>query len=331
MIYFFLFILSFFLCLYFTPLVRDAALKYDIVDKPDGELKNHEKPVAYMGGIAVYIAFLLTLALAFDFRTEVLGLLLSGTIIILIGMIDDLKPLSPQIKLLGQAIAVFALMKSGIYIKLVFLPHPVALTLTFIWLITMINAFNIIDVMDGLATGIALIASVFFFLIALMTQNPLVAVLAITLAGTAAGFLKYNFTPAKIYLGDSGSMFLGLMLGSFSMIISHTKFNSFAWLAPLLLLGIPLFDMILVVVMRWKKGIPIMHGSPDHFALRVKKLNRSTKQTVCLSYAVAIAMGACAMFMISTTSKWLCIGIFSGALILMIFSGVVIVVKSDHR
>ncbi len=331
MLYIFLFILSFSLCLYFTPLVRDAALKYDIVDKPDGELKNHEKPVAYMGGIAIYIAFLLTLALAFDFRTEVLGLLLSGSIIILIGMIDDLKPLSPQIKLLGQAIAVFALIKSGIYIKLVFLPHPVALALTFFWLIAIINAFNIIDVMDGLAAGTAAIASLFFFVVALLTKNPLVAVMSIALAGAVAGFLKYNFNPAKIYLGDSGSMFLGLMLGSFSMIISHTKFNTFAWLAPLLLLGIPLFDMILVVFMRWRKGVPVMHGSPDHFALRLKSITGSTRKTVIMTYACALLMGVCAALMISTTSKWLCLGIFAGALILMIFTGAVIVIKSDNR
>ena len=117
-LYFFTFVLALCLCLYMTPIVIEAAIQYDIVDKPDGELKQHNKPIAYLGGLSVYLSFLFTLSLSFEFSPEVLGLLLSGTIIVLIGIIDDLKPLGPRLKLVGQAIAVFVLMKWGIYITL---------------------------------------------------------------------------------------------------------------------------------------------------------------------------------------------------------------------
>ena len=121
-IYFFTFMLALCLALYITPFVREAAIKYNIVDKPDGTLKFQKKPVAYLGGISVYIAFIFTVALTFDFEKEVLGILLSGTIIIMLGIIDDLKTIDPKLKLTGQAIAVFILIRSGIYIQLFFVP-----------------------------------------------------------------------------------------------------------------------------------------------------------------------------------------------------------------
>src|SRR5512136_786153 len=167
-IYLFAFMLSLGLSLYITPIVRKGALLYDIVDRPDGKLKNHKDPVAYLGGIAVYLAVLLTLALTFDLSREILGILLSGTIIVILGIIDDFKVLPPKIKFIGQSIAVLVLLKSEIFIKLVFLPTWLSLVLSFFWLMAIINAFNIIDVMDGLAAGIACIASFVLFVVALL-------------------------------------------------------------------------------------------------------------------------------------------------------------------
>jgi len=166
-----------------TPIIIEAALKYDIVDRPDSNLKTHRAPVAYLGGIAVYLSFLFTLALTFKFTQEVLGLLLAGTIIALLGIIDDLRPLGPKIKLAGQAIAVFVLIKSGIYIKIVFLPTPLCLLLTFLWLMTTINAFNIIDIMDGLSAGVGLVIAAVLFVVAVLNGHYMIAVLTISLAG----------------------------------------------------------------------------------------------------------------------------------------------------
>jgi UDP-GlcNAc:undecaprenyl-phosphate GlcNAc-1-phosphate transferase len=308
-IYFFAFMLSLGLSLYITPIVRKGALLYDIVDRPDGKLKNHKDPVAYLGGIAVYLAVLLTLALTFDLSREILGILLSGTIIVILGIIDDFKVLPPKIKFIGQAIAAFVLIKSGIYIKLVFLPLWINIILSFLWLMVITNAFNIIDVMDGLATGIGCLVSIILFIVAIMNQHVLIAILTIALAGALLGFLRYNFEPAKIYLGDTGSLFIGLLLGALSMIGSYTQNNTIACLSPVIILGIPIFDTVFVTYIRWRRGIPIIYGSPDHFALRLRKWRFSTIQTVILSYAASLILGLLAIVMLLLPSNLAALGI----------------------
>ena len=312
-IYVFTFVLALCLCLYMTPIVIEAAIKYDIVDRPDGRLKNHTKTTAYLGGLSVYLAFLFTLALTFEFSREVLGLLLSGTIIVLLGIIDDLRALGPKLKLVGQAIAVFVLMKSGIYIRIVFLPSAACMLLTFFWLMTTINAFNIIDVMDGLSSGTALVAALVLFVVALLNGRPMIAVMTISLAGALLGFLRHNFTPARIYLGDAGSMFIGLMLGSLSMVGSYTGNNNIGCLAPLLFLGVPLFDTLFVMYLRWRRGVPVIYGSPDHFALRLRKWRLSTRQTVILSYMVSMMLGLLGIGMMLTPSAYVAAGIVLAA------------------
>jgi len=308
-IYLFAFMLSLGLSLYITPIVRKGALLYDIVDRPDGKLKNQTDPVAYLGGIAVYLAVLLTLALTFDLSREILGILLSGTIIVILGIIDDFKVLPPKIKFIGQAIAAFVLIKSGIYIKLVFLPLWINIILSFLWLMVITNAFNIIDVMDGLATGIGCLVSIILFIVAIMNQHVLIAILTIALAGALLGFLRYNFEPAKIYLGDTGSLFIGLLLGALSMIGSYTQNNTIACLSPVIILGIPIFDTVFVTYIRWRRGIPIIYGSPDHFALRLRKWRFSTVQTVILSYAASLILGLLAIVMLLLPSNLAALGI----------------------
>jgi UDP-GlcNAc:undecaprenyl-phosphate GlcNAc-1-phosphate transferase len=294
-LYFFIFMLAFSSCLYITPIVISAALTYDIVDRPDGNLKQHQRPVAYLGGMAVYLSFLATLALTFDFSREVLGLLLAATIVILLGIIDDLKPLGPKIKLVGQIIAVFVLIKCGIHIKIAVVPDWLCMLMTVVWMLAVINAFNIIDIMDGLSAGTAMIASLVLFVIAVITSHYMMAVMSLALAGALLGFLRYNFQPAKIYLGDAGSMFIGLMLGTLAMIGEYTGHNQAGYLAPLVILGVPLYDTMLVMYLRWRKGIPVIQGSPDHFALRLRKSGLSTRQTVLVTYAAACVLGAAAL------------------------------------
>ncbi len=308
-IYLFAFMLSLGLSLYITPIVRKGALLYDIVDRPDGKLKNHKDSVAYLGGVAVYLAVLLTLALTFDLSREILGILLSGTIIVILGIIDDFKVLPPKIKFIGQAIAAFVLIKSGIYIKLVFLPLWLNLILSFLWLMVITNAFNIIDVMDGLATGIGCLVSIILFIVAIINHNGLIAILTIALAGSLLGFLRYNFEPAKIYLGDTGSLFIGLLLGALSMIGSYTQNNMIACFSPVIILGIPIFDTVFVIYIRWRRGIPIIYGSPDHFALRLRKWRFSTIQTVILSYAASLILGLLAIAMLLLPSNLAALGI----------------------
>src|SRR5262249_48923730 len=195
--------------------MRQAAVRFGIVDRPDGRLKRQAEPVPYLGGIAIYLSFLLALTatLRFD-STEVLGLLLSGAIVVILGLVDDFGVLTPGQKLAGQVVAVLTLMNASGYIKLAFLPPPLAVGLSFGWLLAVTNASNTIDVMDGPAAGVAAAAALALFAAAAWNGRGTYAVLLAALAGALLGFLRWNFEPARIYMGDAGSLFVGLMLGA---------------------------------------------------------------------------------------------------------------------
>ena len=302
-IYFLSFILALGLSLYGTPLARQAAIKYNIVDLPDGKLKTHRQPVPYLGGLSIYLSFLLTLAFTFQFSQEVLGLMLAGTIVLLLGLIDDFGVLTPKVKLAGQAIAVFVLIKSDIYIKLGFIPHWAQIIITVIWLLGLINGFNLIDIMDGLSAGIAFLASLTLFVVSIIGEREMVAVMSCALAGSLLGFLKYNFHPAKIYMGDAGSMFIGLMLAALSMNGNYTKVNPIAAIAPVLILGVPIFDTLFVIYIRFLRGMSIFKGSKDHFPLRLRKWRLSVVQTVLISYSFSILLGGVALLIMQNSSR----------------------------
>jgi len=287
------FLLAVLVSAYGTPIARSAALRFGIVDAPDGKLKEQQRPIPYLGGLAIYAAVLVALAVTFEFDREVLGILLAGAIVIVVGLLDDLRAMRPAVKLAGQCLAAIVLLKSGIMIELVYLPLWMALPLSFLWILVITNAFNIIDVMDGLAAGVAAIAALALFVVALMNGRPMIATMALALAGALAGFLFYNFEPATIYMGDTGSLFVGLLLGSLAMIGSYTRVNQIGFLAPLIILGVPIFDLLFVMHVRRMRGQPVFLGSKDHFALRLRRWAFSKRRTVLLSYVVCVILGAC--------------------------------------
>jgi len=286
------FSLALLLSLYGVPMARRAALAFNVVDRPDGRLKLQTEPVPYFGGLAVYLSFLISLALTFEFRQDVLGLMLAGTLMVMVGLIDDFGVLKPWPKLIGQLIAVFVLIRSGIRIEIAALPEWLAIALTVFWMVGIINAVNIIDVMDGLAGGVGVVACLWLFVVAILNQDMTIAVMVAALAGSLLGFLRFNFHPAKIYLGDSGSLFIGLMLGALAMIGKYTAVNPVSLLVPVFVLGVPIFDTFFVMYIRKLRGIPVFLGSPDHFALRLRRWALSVPQVAVVSYAVAFALGA---------------------------------------
>jgi UDP-GlcNAc:undecaprenyl-phosphate GlcNAc-1-phosphate transferase len=287
------FVLSALLSLYTTPIIRRAAIQFGIVDRPDGRLKKQSEPVPYLGGLAVFLPFVITLGMTFEFSQAVLGILLAGTMMLLVGLIDDFGVLSPWQKLAGQSIAVFTLLKAGLYIKLVFIPWLPAVALSILWLLIVTNALNIIDIMDGLASGVAAIAAMFIAAMAVHNREPMVAVMASALAGGLVGFLRYNAAPARIYLGDSGSLFIGLTLSALAMNGGYTTKNTVAMVTPVILLGVPLFDLAFVFLMRIEKGLSPFRGSPDHAALRLRRLGLGVTATVQIAYFVGLVLGAC--------------------------------------
>ena len=267
----FSFILAFLLTIYGTPIAKNVAYRYKILDYPDGRLKNQKKPVPYLGGLILYFAFISPVSLLFTFNRELLGILFAGSILLIVGLFDDLQAMTPGIKFVFQIVATYILMKSGIIMSLMFLPPWLNTILSFIWILSMINAFNIIDIMDGLASCIGMIVCFTIFIIAALNGNFLISILAVSLGAALAGFLKFNWQPAKIYLGDSGSMFIGLVLGSIVILLDYSYTNEFAFISGVLILAIPIFDMIYVIFLRLLKGKSPFFGNPDHFSLRLKK------------------------------------------------------------
>lgn len=311
------FILAFFLALYGVPIARQAALKYGIVDAPDGRLKQQKDPVPYFGGLAIYLAFLMSLAFTFEFRHDVLGIILGGTIVVMLGLIDDFGVLTPWTKLAGQMLAVFVLIKSGIRIEIAAFPEWLDLLLTVFWMIGLINAFNLLDIMDGLSAGIGAVSASALLVVALLQGDQAIAFMLAALIGSLVGFLKYNWQPARIYMGDTGAMFIGLLLGAMAMIGKYPSDHPLSLLTPVFILGIPIFDTLFVMYIRYQRGLPIFWGSPDHIAIRLRHWGLSVPQIVALSYIATALVGGIGLMMMTVKEEvaWgLCAGT-AGALI----------------
>jgi UDP-GlcNAc:undecaprenyl-phosphate GlcNAc-1-phosphate transferase len=338
LIYLFTFLLALSLALYLTPMVRQAAIKFGLLSYPDGKLRVQSEPVPYLGGVAIYLGFLLALAISFRFDQMVLGLLLGGTIILLVGLIDDFGVMTPWMKLFGEAIAVVALLKAGIHIKIQLIldvepwqGFPIlSYLLSAFWLVGISNAFNFLDIEDGLAGGVAFFSSLSLFAVAILNQSPVIATLTIALAGALLGFLRYSFIPARIYLGDAGSLFLGLMLGALAMIGSYTQRNPVALLAPVLILGVPCFEIGFTMLARGLRGIPVMQGSPDHVAKRLQKVGLSLRATVLLHYFSAILLGGLAIVMMLSGMRTALIMVSSLALAGLVLTALLLRVRVER-
>lgn len=285
------FVLSFLLTIYGTPVTRKVAHRYNLLDYPDGKLKQQKDPVPYMGGVIIYFSFISPVSLLFQYNKELLGILFAGSILLIVGLFDDLKALTPGIKFLFQVIATYILIKSGIYINLIILPAWLNAILSFLWILTVINAINIIDIMDGLSSSVAVVASLTIFVISLYNNNFIISILSLSLAAALLAFLKFNWEPAKIYLGDAGSMFIGMVVGALTIMGDYSVYNDFAFISGILILAIPFFDLIYVIILRLLKRKNPFFGSPDHFTLRLrKKYNLSAAKTVSIVIAIQLVI-----------------------------------------
>lgn len=289
----FVFVLALLLGIYFTPVARQAALRFGIVDRPDGLLKNHREAVPYLGGLAVFLAYLVALGLALPFDNLLLGLLLAGTLTLLVGLIDDFGVLTPLAKLTGQGVAVFVLLRSGAVIELVDVPPALRWPLAAAWLLGVCNAFNLLDILDGLAAGVGALAAIALGVVAVATGSLPEAAAAFALAGALAGFLVFNFHPARIYLGDAGSLTIGITLGALALALPWTDVSPAGFLAPLAILVVPLADTAYVSVLRARAGRPFWHGSSDHFPLRLRRrLGGDVRRTALICYLITTVGGA---------------------------------------
>jgi len=292
-----------------TPLVRRAAARLDLIDQPSAR-KLHRDPVPLLGGVAIWLGFvvptlLLVVLDSAPFVKQFGSVIAGATLASLVGFWDDRWGMKPIVKLLGQVIAAALMIAFGTSVQ--FLHNDLLnVALTLVWVIGITNALNLMDNMDGLAGGVAAFASFFFFLLAAFSGQNLVAPLALALTGACAGFLYYNFKPGHIFMGDTGSLFLGFMLAAVGIKLRFPVLHdpltgiavdhqSVTWMIPLLVLGLPIFDTTLVSLSRLRRGLPVTRGGRDHTSHRLVALGASRHEAVLILYLAGCLLGVAAI------------------------------------
>lgn len=279
-----------------TPLAGRLARRFDILDHPS-EQKFHRDPTPYLGGVAlaaglVAISFLTTGASA-----QIFVIFLGGLILGVLGLVDDWVTVRPSVKLLVEALAGVALWFADVRAGL-FGVEVLDLALTVLWVVAVINAVNLLDNMDGLAAGVSAVAAGAFFAIAAQRDDYLVGSFALAVAGASLGFLRYNLPPAKIFLGDAGTLMLGFLLSALGLKLDLVGENGFVRSAvPILILGVPLFDTVLVTIDRARRRRPVYRGGTDHSSHRLATLGLShggvavvvvAAEVICCVLALAV-------------------------------------------
>ena len=319
------------MALILTPAVIAFARQTGALDKPDAR-KVHVRPIPRIGGIGIYAAFMASILVQLifadvtpEFMTSLIGLMIGGTIIVAIGIIDDYCDLPAKVKLLGQIFAAAVLVIGfdvridvitdpfGDYIYLEFLAIPA----TIFWVVGLTNTVNLIDGLDGLAAGVSSTA-VTIFLVAMEEGIPFVAMVTAALAGAAVGFLYYNFNPARIFMGDTGSMFLGFMLAGISVVGAVKSAATIALIVPILALGLPILDTTFAIVRRARNHRPIFKPDKGHLHHRLLAHGFTQKQAVLLMYVVSALFGLCAIALTAVSTQ-------AAALIILIVAAAVLV------
>lgn len=316
--YILIFLSALFIVIVSTPFAKKMALRLGFIDHPS-ERRVHTSPLPRLGGVAIYLGCIFALLLSDRFyMPQLASIMIGATIVSFLGIWDDYKTLKPLVKLCGQTLAGIILIYAGI--KVSFLPYEsLNIIATLFWIIVITNALNLLDNMDGLSGGVATIACTFYFLISVMTGQYLVASLTAALLGACLGFLYYNFNPASIFMGDSGSLFIGFLLATIGIKLRFPSNVAFVtWMVPVVVLGLPLFDTTLVVISRLRRGLnPLTTPGKDHVSHRLVKMGTSQREAVLILYLVCCCFGLIAMFLMHAS---LFEGYFIGTLLtIMVF------------
>jgi len=302
--YIFILASSFLLCLLFTPLVIRLSIKYNLLDYPE-ERKIHKNPTPRLGGIAIFLAFNLCFWIALFWEGSVilsdfkylLGFTLGGLVVFVLGIYDDLKSLKAVWKIVFQSLAILILILFGLRINLLYIPFFQAVNLgllsfpvTFIWCLVIINAFNLIDGLDGLAAGVSLITCLALLGVGIFLDVKLISFISLGLSGVCLGFLRYNYPPAKIFMGDSGSLYLGYVFAAEGIICPIKSYTAMAMFVPLLALGIPIFETFFSFFRRTLKNKKFYHADKRHLFHFMLEKGLSQKLTIWIFYFISIIL-----------------------------------------
>jgi len=313
-----------------VPVVRRVALALGVLDAPAAR-KVHRTPTPLLGGAAVYAAFAVTVLFNFNFSRGLKGVVVGATVVVLLGLVDDVWNLPAPVKLAGQVAAILGAMVYGVILSVVphWLPgaHALNVALTLLWFLTVTNAVQFLDGMDGLAAGLGVIAGLFFSISALQTSQPYLFILAAPLVGACLGFLPYNFRRdgARIFLGDSGASFIGFTLAGLAVMGEWAEDDPIvALLTPILILAVPLFDIAFIGVVRVVTGKVhslqewLAYTGKDHIHHRFEALGLSKAQSVLLILFIAGTLGLSAIQLKQATPR--------EAVLILIQAGCVLVI-----
>ena len=326
-----------------TPVVKRLAVWVGAVDAPNHR-KVHTQIMPRLGGVAIFLAFLGAFIIVFpaisgDHIHTALGVVIGASIIVLVGALDDKFELSAKVKLLGQIVAASVVVLFDVKIELLNSPFGgtvidfsspwISVPLTIFWIVGVTNAVNLIDGLDGLAAGVSAIASATMLVMALIMGNVTVTLLSALLLGSILGFLIFNFHPAKIFMGDSGALFLGFTLASLS-ILGFKQVAVVSFIAPLLILGVPLSDTFFAIIRRIVNRTPISVADKSHLHHCLLQLGFSHRTTVLIIYGIAVFFGGSAIFL-SQTEPWVTILLIAVILIVMEVGAEAIGIFSKRR
>jgi UDP-GlcNAc:undecaprenyl-phosphate GlcNAc-1-phosphate transferase len=319
--YFALFLSATFASLVITPLVRRLCERYQLLDVPSDRRRVHSKAVPRLGGIAVFLALMAALStlpfvdnlLTQTLRTripELLVTLVPATLVLCLGIYDDLRGANATVKFVALALIATLFYFMGGRIEViaipffggVHLPSTIGFIVTVIWLVGIANAFNLIDGMDGLASGAALFSSLVILVVSLAGENPLMIVMTLVLCGALTGFLRYNFNPASIFLGDSGALFVGFILAALSVLGTQKATTAVAVITPILAFGLPVVDTSVTLVRRLISGRPLFQGDSEHIHHMLLARGWSQRHAVLVLYSVCAAFGLLAAISAKTSS-----------------------------
>ena len=294
-----------------VPVVKTFATKVGAIDVPDGKRRVHDHPIPRMGGLAIFLGFIISVVLFVDITREVRGILLGAVLIVACGAIDDVVNLRAIIKLLVQIAAAVIAVAHGVVIEV--FSNPIlfssrellflgwlAIPVTILWIVGITNSVNLIDGLDGLAVGVSTIASVTMFVVALLVSEGNVALLLAALMGACVGFMPYNLNPAKIFMGDTGALLLGYVLSTVSVEGMFKTYALVTFVVPILALFLPLFDTVCAFCRRLLRGQSPMHPDRDHLHHRLIDMGLSQKQAVAILYSLSAILGLCAVVLATT-------------------------------
>ena len=294
-----------------TPVIKAFAQKVGAMDIPDDDRRVHDHPIPRLGGLAIFIAFILSVVLFADISKQVSGILLGAILVVAIGAIDDVISLKAWVKFIFQIIAAVIAVMHDVVIQVIMNPNvfssvdtlnlgPFAIPVTIIWIVAITNSVNLIDGLDGLAVGVSTISSVMMLVIALLVADANIAVVLASLAGACIGFMPYNLNPAKIFMGDTGALLLGYVLSTVSIIGLFKFYAVVSFAVPFLVLAVPLFDTAFAFFRRLLKGKNPMKPDRGHFHHRLIDMGLTQKQAVAILYSISMLLGLAAVVM--TTS-----------------------------